>query len=214
MDLASLREIFKAGSPISLVVIKQVEITEELDEIRCLCEALPENNEIVARISFPSCSQGNGFFALPNANDFGICVFSDDDTPIIVGFLSNSDDLIPEQVKDGDVVLKCLKKLHIAATKINLGKADPSAEPDEPLPLGNVLLEYFTEIHTRLDAIIDAIVAGPVAIDSIGGQCPTNPALITALNAEKTLLGTAKSTYVDTDSSNVVSQIAFTERGD
>lgn len=215
MDLASLKNIFESSRGISLVVVKRVEVTDTFDEIRALCEQLPEQNEIIARFAFPHCSQGNGFFALPRADDFAICLFPDDDTPIIVGYLPSKDDKVPEQVGDGDAVLKAHKKMHVAgADGVFIGKGTVGSDPAEPLVLGDVLKSYFTDIHTRLDAILQAIITGPVGIDTLGGSTVNvHPTLSAAIAAQKALLTTDKSKYVTTASTNIVSQHSFTERG-
>lgn len=214
VDLESLKQIFQGSERVSLAVVQRVEVTSDLSTVRALCRELPDENQIVARFSFAHCSQGTGFFTLPRTHDFVVVVYPDEDTPIIVGFLTSKTDPLPAQVRDGDTMLKAAQKLHLVATKLNLGKGDPDAEPTEPLVLGNVLLGCLTDLWAVVDGIAQALVTGPIGIDSFGAPVIPHPTLISALQAEQADLDTAASTYLDTADTNIVSQIAYTERGD
>lgn len=83
-----------------------------------------------------------------------------------------------------------------------------------PLVLGDIL-KTFTDGF--IDAVVSAltdIVTGPVAVTTTpGNPAPTHPTLIAALNTVITNLNTLKSQYVDTASTNFLSQKNFTERG-
>lgn len=213
IDLEALRTIFQAEDRLSLAVVQRVEIAKDLTFVRVLCRELPEENQVIARLVFPHSSQGNGFFALPEADDLVLLAYTDPDTPRIIAYETSKDDKIPAQLAKGESVLKASSKLHVIAPRINLSK---NGAPTEPLVLGTVLLAYLTGLHARLDAVLALLQAGPLAVDSLGGNCNTHPTLAVALDdltGQRKLLDDLKGTYVDTASTNVVSQVSFTERG-
>jgi hypothetical protein len=96
-------------------------------------------------------------------------------------------------------------------TRINIGKGGTTEEA-EPLVLGGVLLEALGTLYDRLEALLDKLIAGPVGMGNLGNPVPTYPQLITDLTALKADVVADKSSYIDTPNSNIVSQIAFTER--
>jgi hypothetical protein len=242
-DLEFLREIFgDKRVHFTLAKVTKAEVTPSRATMRVQCSTLPEELEIVATVCFPSCSQGAGFFLLPQEDDLGVVAYSDLEEPYWIGHLSSPDDLIPQRAVDGDLAIHALdgQNAYLAGDNIFL-TSSKTADPASPLVLGDILMNAFTDIITDLkafldnlktgvDAIktgVDAIKSGPVAVDSIGGSAVTHPTLIAAMTTLETGLATLetnitsykaqldsrKSTYVDTDSSNIVSQIAFTERG-
>ena len=162
IDLTSLKTLFDSARGISLVVVQRVEVTEKLDEIRALCKTLPEENEIIARFAFPHCSQGNGFFALPKADDFGICLFPDDDTPIIVGYLPSEDDLMKIGVK----AMQYLKDGYISA---GFDSADKIFRNYDPLIKRNTKQMPTGQLPKTIEfrpgyAIIEVNIAQPIAL--------------------------------------------------
>ena len=219
MDLSALRQILEGEAKISLARVERVEVTSDLSTARALCTELPNENEVIAQISFPHCSQGNGFFVLPSSRDLGILIYADEqEDPILIGYLANSEDPIPQQVADGDAYIKANKQLHLAAVeKVLLGKGVAGTDPDEALVLGNQLLAYLTDLHTQLDAVLDALQTGTIGIDSTGGPVVPHPDLIAVVNdstGARKELDDSKTTYITDADTNIVSQVAFTERGD
>lgn len=109
--------------------------------------------------------------------------------------------------------------------KIYLGRA--SGTIDEPLVLGNVLLSALGDFMDKMVSLIDEtkkiateIKTGPVGIGNLGSPVPTHPTLITKLLAIeanldllKSNLDADKSKYISTATTNIVSQVSFTERG-
>ena len=86
---------------------------------------------------------------------------------------------------------------------------------DEPIVLGNVLKTYLENaIHTRIDAALNAILTGPIGIDSIGGTVITHPTVVAALTTQRASLAADKSTYLDTPATDIFSLIMFTDKGD
>lgn len=217
-DLELLKDMLKDDKVhFRVAKVDQVEVTSSFAKARCLCKVFPEQYEVVAEVAWPSAGPNAGVMQLPVKDDLVTVAFTSDDSqePFIVGRLSSKTDFIPYQVALGHLLLKSLsgKKTYVGSdTGVMIGK-NGLLDPDEPLVLGNVLLDCLTDLYDKVDTILQAIITGPVAVDSIGGSCATHPTLAAALTAQKTLLIADKAAYVTAPLTNVVSQIAFTERG-
>ena len=106
-------------------------------------------------------------------------------------------DIAKPDLLDGEALLYNADGLQIRLEKekIKIG----GAEADEPLVLGNVLLEFLDKLMTLL-ATGDFLLCG----------APGSP---TAPNPAKALdLNNWKQTYLTTASSNIVSQLSFSQR--
>lgn len=91
-----------------------------------------------------------------------------------------------------------VKVMLTADGTVRVGKQGSSQT--EPMVLGSVLVSF-------LDGIISTLKTVPAGLTTTPGNPVTvSPALIAALDI-------LKGTYIDTPSTNIVSQVAFTERG-
>ena len=109
--------------------------------------------------------------------------------------------------------------------KIYLGKEDGTE--NEPLVLGTVLTSAMGDLYdkvstllAKVDAGFTKLAAGPIALGNLGAPAPTYPTLaadLTAISVELAALdgeiAADKTKYVTAPATNIVSQIAFTERG-
>lgn len=77
-----------------------------------------------------------------------------------------------------------------------------SSDADQPIPLGNVLVQALQALRNIFVTNSASIGVAP----PLGGPVPLNPAIITALKAWATQ-------YLTTPATNIVSKKAFTERG-
>lgn len=139
--------------------------------------------------------------------------FSLTDVVAIPGYVSDGNVATFDTGDEDNFVIK-FKDIKIVITsdgKFYAGKV--GGTQDEPLVLGNVMLAAMTDLITQSKQGFTAVKTGPVGIGNLGQSVPTHPTLIAALTAVELLLDTTKATYVDTISTNIVSQIAFTERG-
>jgi hypothetical protein len=132
-------------------------------------------------------------------------------------------------------------KLRVEADEIKLVKLG-SADGSEPLVLGNVLKTLLGDVVVAIDGLSDqvntlagqlstlssSISVGPISIDTttstpeitsptlVAALAPVIAQMVTiqaALASNKTDLLNKKSQFIDTASTNIVSQVAFTERG-
>jgi hypothetical protein len=228
-DLEFLKAIFgDKRVHITLATVTKIEVVPSMSLARVQCLTLPEELEIIATVGIPSCSQGAFLGGLPKAKDLGVIAYSDMEEAYWVTHLSSSDDLIPQRAVDGAVLLQASsgEDAYVTGDSVFIGKSR-LVDPTEPLVLGNVLKSALTDILAdlksfvgQLKTFVDAIKTGPIGTDSLGGVAVTSPAVIAAATAFETQidtysaqLDTRKSTYVTVAGSNIVSGVAFTERG-
>jgi hypothetical protein len=95
--------------------------------------------------------------------------------------------------------------------KILAGEA--GATPTEPLVLGNVLKTMLDALISEMKGYSADLQTGPVGVGNAGAPVPAHPTLIAAWVVRDANLDTLKSQYIDTATSNILSQINFTERG-
>lgn len=200
-DLEALRDIFKdPRQHLGIGVITQMAFSNSFDSLRVQVELLPEKREIICFMGFNDVND----VTQPAINDLVIVAFVEDGHPesgYVLKVLNTSDDMIPLFAQEGHSVRYARrdKKLYLGSdTKICLAR--PDEEPIEPLVLGLVLTEFLTNF---LDAILNAAqigigVTGPVFLD---------PGI-------RALLVQYKQQYLNNQGSDILSEIAFTERGE
>jgi len=169
--------------------------------LHVVIELYPEEVEVVCRMAWEATGKEAGIFQFPVVDDLVMVCFidGDEDQAYIIRRLTSKEDKIPAKAMDGHTVIKALsgKEAWITSDeKINLSKEDTS--PTEAVVLGNILKTFLT---AWIDAWLDAPVIGQ-------GAAP-----VTLSPAIKALLTQYKSTYLTTASSNILSQLTFTERG-
>jgi hypothetical protein len=203
LNLELIREALKDRRlHLAIGQITKLMMASDRSVLRVLVSILPEEREIVARMSWAVLGNDSGFLQLPQTEDLVLVGMAegDEENAFVMLKLSNREDKIPVNAASGDMVAKALTstKLWLTSdTRINLTKGDDA--PTEPLVLGNVLKTFLTEF---LDSILNAAQIGQCAV----GPVFLDPSIRTALVQYKT-------EYLETESSNIVSQLAFTERG-
>lgn len=220
IDLELLREVFKDDAVhLSLAVVTRVQWADDASAVYVTCNLLPENREIMAQLGFDSVGENAGAGDLPELRDLVLVCFAqrENEHAFVISRFSSAEEPLPLQMKDGHYVVKSKpgKKAIVASdTHIEIGKGIPTAPPTEPLVLGNVLTTYLEALEGRLTALIDALTNNPIVISTAPGTpAGINPALATVIAAIKTGADADKSTYLTTAGTNILSQIAVTERG-
>jgi hypothetical protein len=201
---------------ISVAQVMSLEPSIDLTILRCKVKLLPDEVEMIATMTFDKVGKGGGSFQFPEKGDLVLVVFADGnpDFCFIVRFLTNSEDKIPLRALLGHTVNMSIpgKKNCLASdTKITIGRGG-LIEESEPLVLGNVLKSALDDFMTRLDTTLGDIAAGPMCIDSMGSSCPTHPVLLVKLQATKAQLLIDVTKYLTVALTNILSQIAVTER--
>lgn len=209
-DLEALRAALSdRRTHISMGLVQKVEVLTSNAKARALVLVYPEKYEVVAEV----CNVAQ----IPQVNDLVLVGFVNADEVFILQRLSSKEDKFPPQSKDGHLVNEAIsgKKAYlnsdeaILLQKPNLTGIDTA---DEPLVLGNVLVELMTEVIGKFDALLDKLIAGPIGMGNLGSPVPTYPQLITDLTAMKAEVAEIQATYLDTAATNIVSQLSFTER--
>lgn len=221
LDLELLKDVFgDKRVHFSLAKVTKLEVVASKALARVQVTTLPEELEVVATVSFASCSQGGGLFNLPAPEDLGMIAYTDkteggSQEAFWIGHLSSDDDLIPQQAVDGHLVALARpgKMAYLASdTKVLVGKGG-ATDPTEPLVLGTTLVGCLNAVVTQVNALLDKLTSGPLVIcGSPGTPGTTYPALAADLAAIKAQVTNLKTQYLDTSSSNIISQTAFTER--
>jgi hypothetical protein len=229
-DLEALREML-AGNRIHLTLarVDSVEVLADASGARVTCTTLPHELEMVAVVTYSMTGPETGIYGgMPIADDLVLVGLTDADSAFIVARLNTTDEKLPAQAVLGHLIAKARagKKAYIASdTGVYVGRGG-AVDAAEPLILGAVMKSYMTDMKTRVNdslnklvALIDKLIAGPVGVGNLGNPVPIFPALATDLGALKieitavqNALAADKTKYVDTAATNVVSQIAFTER--
>jgi hypothetical protein len=199
-DLEFLREVFKdVRVHVAVGVLTQLDMAKDASCYYVKVNLLPEQREVIAQMSFADVWD----VTFPQANDLVLVAFATETHPeeaFVIARLHASDQKIPQFARAGHSVRYSRpgKKLYLGSdTKLGIGRVN--VEPTEPLVLGNVLVTFMTNV---LNAFLDAAQIGTCAV----GPVMLDPGI-------RTNLTNYIQTYLQTASSNIISQIAFTERG-
>lgn len=188
----------------SVVEVQEVDVLLDRSAARIKGEVQPEGHEIVARLSWSMCSTGGGSFQMPNPGDWVLVCYLSFEMAFVISRLSSNTDKIPmETALDDDTCVgsKDGTQLHLYSdTGIRIGKKSYLLPPDEPLVLGNVLIALFNDLFDLLENTPIGLTTGP------GSLIAPNPTFASQLEA-------LRLQYLDLVVSNIVSKIAFTERG-
>jgi hypothetical protein len=203
-NIEALRAIFKDKREwIGIGVVTATEMAKDRSVFRARVELFPDGREVVAVCSSQGgVGPGAGSFMLCSVDDLVLTANAngDDDSCYVIANLTSKDDKIPANAAPGVPVIKARagKKVWITSdTRINLSKTDTA--PTEAVVLGGVL-------KTFLEAFYDAILNAPAIGVSAMGPVMLDPSIRAALV-------TQKSQYLSTAATNILSQLAFTERG-
>lgn len=197
-DLESFREVF-ADRRVHIAIgqIKKLMLATDRSVLRVLVSILPEEREIVARMSWAVVGEESGFFQFPRPDDLVIVGMAEDEEHSFVLLrLTTKEDKIPLRAADGHMVAKALtgKELWLTSdTKINLSKGDDA--PTENLVLGQVFKSMMSDL---IQLIADHTHVGNLGYATSPPQTATD---FLAIKADPV------------DNGGVLSDIAFTEKG-
>lgn len=208
IEIQALREVFKDNRlHFGIGLITGVELLSDNSALKVKLSVFPEQREIYATWSWDDIGPNSGTGSIPTVNDLVLFanVDGNDDLCFVIRRLSSKEDKIPKQAEGGHWFGRAKegKKAYLLGDeKVLIGKGTnaDSADPTEPLVLGNILKTFLTNV---LNEFLNAPQIGTCAV----GPVMLDPTI-------RTNLTQMKSTYLTTASSNIVSQIAFTERGE
>lgn len=198
-DLEFLREIFKDPRlHIGIGVITKLGLANDGSILRAMVNLIPENREIVCEVGFADVND----VTFPEISDLVLVghVDGDVDEAFIFKVLNNKEEKIPQFAQSGNSVkyARSGKKLYLGSdSKVGVGR--PNVDPTSPMVLGDVMLNCLTDL---MNAFLNSANVGQHALGPVILDPQVKLALQQALNK-----------YVTTTSTNINSQIAFTERG-
>lgn len=201
-DLETFKAMFKDEREFLTVgKIVETDMAKDRSVYRVKVELLEDGRFIVCRAGAIASAPDAGIYALVQVGDLVLIAMpdGDEDYGTVIKSFSSREDKIPEEADTGTVIAAQLgKMLHLLSQeRINIGKSGDTTL--EPLVLGLVMKAALTDLYGAfLDAAqIGISPTGPVTLD---------PGIRAKLTADK-----AK--YVTAVSTNIVSQLTFTERG-
>ncbi len=214
-DIEALRSILgDRRVHLTLALVSKVEVLPDRSACRVQILTLPDGLEAIATCGWAAAGPEAGVYAIPVPNDLVLVAYVDKDSAYVISRLSSPEDKLPTRAANGHTIVAALagKVTHLTSdTSVRIGRGG-SSDPTEPTVLGNVMKSGLSTLLDKLTTLLDKLVAGPIAVDSMGGSAVTHPSLIVELNLIKTDIATLKNTYVTQSSSNIVSQHSFVER--
>jgi len=230
-DLEALRSVLKDRTVVLAVgVVKEVETSPTRSNCHCKVSVFPEEYPVVARTGFPIVGPASGVIQLPVIDDFVILAqMTQTEQWYIIGRLNSPEDTLPLQALLGHLVLRSLagKPVRLESDEAVYIGDGGILDPTQPLVLGNVLKDQQTALYEKIDslvskveAILDTIITGPIAITTTpGNSAPTHPTVVADLTLKKADLvlfqadlAADKAQYVTVSVTNFLSQLAFTKR--
>lgn len=214
MDLESLREILKDNRQhIAIASIVRIELADDRSCLRCLVNVFPEQRELVAKMTWDSVGPNSGIFSFPVPGDMVLVAFADGDSNdlFVIKRLTSKTDKIPIQAVEGDTTVIALNGRRIWITsdqKIFISKG--TNEPTEPLVLGNQLKTLLSVVLEKLSEL-SLKTSTHTHIGNLG--YPTTPPNEAADFAQLQSFFTEKKAD-PVDNGAILSNIAFTEKGD
>lgn len=189
-------------------VITQIEVSPTMKTMRAMVELQPDGHPIVCKMTWPAIDDESGVIMFPVTKDMVLVGIAggDEESAWIIARGSSIEEKLPQDAMDGSLVLKARKGKPtrvLSDTKVLIQKAKfgaaPNADATEPLVLGTVLANFEKDL---INAFINAPQIGQCAV----GPVFLDPGLVTVL---QNLIAQ----YITTATTNFLSQIGFTERG-
>lgn len=213
MDLSLMNQMLNKDTIISIGNIKSVYISTDNSSINCVVSLLPENRDISAMVATVYSSSAGNVNMAPQVNDLVLVIYDvNTKSYFIIGYISNTEEPLDSGVKTNNIILNALKgSINIdAKSQINLGN-----NPSEPFVLGNVLISYMNQIQSLLSSILQLLQTGTFLLTTVPNS-PTapNPATAATITQLVTNNNQNKTTYIDTATTNIISQLIFGTRKD
>lgn len=198
-DLELLREIFKdTRLHIGIGTVQKLGLSLSGGTLRLLVNLLPENRQIIAEMTWPDVCT----VTFPELNDLVLVAFVEghEDQAFVFKLLTTDEELIPVFAQAGHSVFysRPTKKAYYGSL-VKAGFGRPAVEPTEPFVLGNQAVAF-------LNGVLNAFLNAPQI-----GWHPLGPVFLDP--GIRTLLLQLQLQYLTTASTNILSQICFTERG-
>jgi hypothetical protein len=148
-ELEMLRELLSDNAiHIAIGKITGLELASDRSVLRVKVAMLPENREVVARMTWEQVGPESGIFGFPVVGDLVLLAIAEADINqiFVIKRMTSKEDKIPLQAVDGSTVIRALagKKTHVISDEAILLGRGGETDPDEPLVLGNVFAEAYS----------------------------------------------------------------------
>lgn len=210
-DIEQFRQMFQDPRVwVGCGIIKKLDLVSDRSVWRALVRILPDDYEVVARMSWQAVGPKAGIFGPASVDDLVVVVMPEgsEDNAIVVARLSSKADQIPSPAADGHLVLKALE-----GKKIMLGKAGDQ-ESDEPMVLGTVLKTLLSDILSELKTVMTALASHTHDYTGLMTGAPGTtgaPDNASTYTSAGSTFDSKKSSPVDDDTIN--SDVIFGEKG-
>jgi hypothetical protein len=213
-SLEELRQILDPNKVfLSLALIKKLELAQDNSTWRAELEVLPDQEEVIARMTWDQVGPKTGIFGPASVGDLVLVAFADADEEqaFVIRRLSSKADLIPEQARESHNFFKSLpgKKTYIGSeTKTIIGALREGADPTENLVLGQelktLLITILAELKKQADTLAIHTHTGNAGVQT---SPPTQSADFTANGV---VFENNKTSPVEDEI--ILSDIVFTEK--
>lgn len=212
-DLEAIREVFKDRRVhLALGRITQLSLSSDRSCLMVMVSIFPDEQEIVARMTWESVGADAGIFSFPVAGDLVLVAFAEGDynQALVIKRLTSAVDKIPVNAGSGDTVVKALsgKNTWITGQRVNLTKGDTA--PTEPVPLGLVLVSLLSYVLDELSTMANSI-ALHTHVTSAPGAPTSVPIQAADFITNDSHFAAKKASPVDDHA--VLSDVSFTEKG-
>lgn len=212
-NLEELKNIFGDDRPhLEVARVDEIAISNDNSVMRVRCTIVPDNFEVVARVTWDQVGEGDGDFGPINVTDLVLLGFTGDGQAFVMRRLSSKADKLPEMLNEGHSIKRALpgKKLYLGSNiKTLVQKVGSLVDPTENIVLGQVLKTLLSEILAELalqaQNIIEHTHTGNYGVE-------TSPPLnATDFSDNKSVFEAKKASPVDDEL--MLSDIFFTEKG-
>lgn len=213
IDMEDIRAIFEDKSThIALATILKLELAQDRSCLKAKVSVLPEQGEMIARMTWDSVGPDSGIFQFPSVGDLVLIEFADKDPDqcFVTRRLTSREDKIPLQAVGGDLAMIALKDKKVWITsnnKIFLSKG--IGEPAEPLVLGNQMKTLVSFILQTLATLTEKVM-NHRHMGNLG--YPTMPP-VTATEFLEIQQAFTEKKASPVDDGKILSDLAFTEKG-
>lgn len=183
-DIETFKELLRDPNELHLAIgkIKKLGVASDRSVLRVQVSIMPEEREIIAMMTWETVGIDAGDFRFPKVDDLVLVGFveKDPNQAFILRRLTSKTDTIPAKALLGHRVIQTeagAEEIFIASDeRINLAKRN--SVPLEPLVLGLVAQQYFSDELTQLSTLADEVGTLADKASSLLGQVKD---LVTAL---------------------------------
>ena len=214
-NLEELKDILKDQQEVHIEIGRVLKVGKSADRsvYRVQCQVIPDNFEVIARVTWSSVGDGEGVFHPIKEGDIVLLAFSGGgENAFVIKMLSSKTDFYPEMLDEGHSIFRALPdgKLYLGSQiKTLVQKIGSLNDPTENVVLGQVLKSLLSamlaELALQAQNIIEHTHTG-----NAGFQ--TSPPLNASdFSDNKTEFEALQASPVDDEL--MLSDIFFTEKG-